>query len=161
MKNLICYFLLFNGDCIKFINMENNDKVFEKALIDLSLALSHRLEGFDFVSGHRRTNIDIEFKILHLLETYGRLTPQELMQKLFIAKSNLSSQCKIMMQKSLIKQYADKQDRRVVCYGICALGKEQYQNTLKDIIRNFENIVAEYDQEEAKQLVVKLISLFE
>ena len=141
--------------------MENDNKVFEKALVDLNLALSHRLEGFDFISGHRRTNIDIEFKILHLLETYGRLTPAELMQKLYVAKSNLSNQCKVMMQKSLIKQYGDKQDRRVVCYGICALGREKYQNTLKEVVRNFENIVAEYDWDEAKKLVVKLISLFE
>ncbi|MBQ7307665.1 MAG: winged helix-turn-helix transcriptional regulator [Clostridia bacterium] len=141
--------------------MENDNKVFEKALVDLNLALSHRLEGIDFISGHRRTNIDIEFKILHLLETYGRLTPAELMQKLYVAKSNLSNQCKVMMQKSLIKQYGDKQDRRVVCYGICALGREKYQNTLKEVVRNFENIVAEYDWDEAKKLVVKLISLFE
>lgn len=136
--------------------MENDIKLLGKTLIDLNLILTNQIEGFNFETKHKNVSVDTEFKILHLLENYGRLTPGELVNKLFIAKSNLSNQCKDMMNKGLIKQFSDKNDKRVVCYGLCQRGKEKYEETLVEVIKNFNEAINPNNFEDIKRHIIEL-----
>ena len=141
--------------------MDNDKKLLGRALIDLNLILTNKIEGFDFETKHKKLNVDTEFKILHLLVNHGRLTPNEIVSKLYIAKSNLSNQCKIMMKAGYIKQYGDKDDKRIVCYGLCPKGEERYYEVLTRIVDSFEEEVNEVNIDEIKEHIKKIGSLLD
>lgn len=136
--------------------MENDNRLLSRAIIDLNLILTNRIEGFDFETKHKKLNIDTEFKILHLLVNYGRLTPNEIVSKLYIAKSNLSNQCKLMMKEGLIKQYGDKDDKRVVCYGLCPKGEEKYNEVMSEVLKSFDKEVNVVNIDEIKEHITKI-----
>lgn len=138
------------------LQMENDKKLIGKTIIDLNLILTNKLEGFDFDTKHKSVSLDTEFKILHLLHNYGRLTPNELVDKLYIAKSNLSNQCKQMMEKGLIKQFGDKDDKRVVLYGLNPKGEEKYNDSMSKILENFNKVVSNNYSEEVTETIIKL-----
>ena len=138
-----------------------NENVLGKALMDLNLVLTNRMEGFDFESKHKEVAVDLEFKILHLLANYGRLTPNELIAKLFIAKSNLSNQCKEMMKKGLITQFSGKNDKRIVCYEICETGRAMYNTRLEKVVEYFNVVVDEKDRERVTELMTELDKLID
>ena len=138
---------------------KNVNEKLGKALMDLNLVLTNRVEGFDFESKHKRVAVDLEFKILHLLVNYGRLTPNELINKLFIAKSNLSNQCKAMMKKGLITQFSGRSDKRVVCYDICEAGKKEYYARSEKVIEYFDEVIKNSDKEKIYELMIELDTL--
>lgn len=110
-------------------------------IIELNLLLTNQTEGFDFETKHKKNIANTKFKLLCLLKIYKTLTPTMLVEKLLIAKSNLSNLCKSMIKDELIIQVALSDDKRTISYELTEKGNEEYQITMEKITNNLQSSV--------------------
>ncbi|MDR0850751.1 MAG: MarR family transcriptional regulator [Christensenellaceae bacterium] len=72
-------------------------------------------------------------RVLFLIEQYSSVSPSVLIEKLYIAKSNLAPICKQLLNEELIKVRQDTIDKRIIYYSLTEKGKEHLKARLEAI----------------------------
>ena len=118
--------------------MENLYNV--KNIINLCTSLQNLCEGFDEDS--KSILISTKFKVLLAINEKSTLSPSELIYKLGLAKSNIALLAKSMIKEGLIESKKDTLDSRIVLYSLTNKGKEELENSLNVMSKNFTNQLA-------------------
>ncbi len=79
-------------------------------------------------------------KILFLIDSYERVSPTFLTQKLRIAKSNMALMCKKLIEEGFIAQNQDLKDKRIVYYTLTENGKNYLNEKLSEIQNSLEAV---------------------
>lgn len=123
-------------------------------LIDLRILLANVCDGFE--NNGKSTSLSSRLKILFLLET-SDCSPNDLISKLCIAKSNIANILKTMIKDDLVENYRESNNSKNVYYKITAKGLEiliNYKNKLVDEIRNKID-----DSDELSQYLSSIINI--
>ena len=94
-----------------------------------------------------------ELKVLYFVDEYQSISPQILVSKLGIAKSNLALMTKRMISENLIYRQKSKTDGRAILLSITEKGKKMLDDYLSNIAKIFpdDNI----ELERAMDIVLK------
>lgn len=109
-------------------------------------------------SSNKKQSLPIQTRILFLIQEYGKVSPTLLIEKLYIAKSNLALMCKKLITLGYIQASQDLIDKRVIYYCLTPSGQEYLQQKLKSIENNLIN---SYTQQELQIINEKLIEINE
>ena len=66
---------------------------------------------------------DIKLKVLHLINTSEKATPNLLIEKLGMARSNLAIMCNNLSKEGLIKKHKEPLNKKEIFYSITEKGK--------------------------------------
>ncbi len=111
--------------------MSNNDLA--KNMLKLEILSQNACEGF---SGVKKTLLTQKDKVLFLIGEYDKVSPTILINKLYIAKSNLALICKQLLLEKYIVATSDKNDRRIIYYTITDKGANSLEEKLAYIQNN-------------------------
>ena len=126
--------------------MENLDLA--KNIIKSKILTQNACESFD-KSNNKKDSLPINIKILYMIQEYGKVSPTLLIDKLYIAKSNLALLCKQLIASGYIVSSPDLIDRRVIYYCLTEQGEDYLNHKLYAIQKN---ICSELSQEDLEQL---------
>lgn len=123
------------------------------------LKLAIDLQNFCESSDNKELNkniLSIKFKILLLIQEYGKVSPSTLVEQLKIAKSNIALFCKQLLIEQYIVSKQDEFDHRIIYYCLTKKGDKYVcsflnllnnhicqtfeENKLKAIDKNVKNI---------------------
>ena len=111
-------------------------------LIELRIAITTACDGFSMANSNKETTLSTRLKILFLL-SFKDMTPNELICKVGIAKSNLANLSKLMITEGVMDSYKTLENNRNVFYHITSSGIQELKN-YKDILSshflNLQNI---------------------
>ena len=88
-----------------------------------------------------------ELKVLYFVDTQKNCSPQILISKLGIVKSNLALITKKMIKDELISSKKSTTDRRAITYYILPKGKQM----LDEYLENLDKIFHEHESEDLKK----------
>lgn len=80
-----------------------------------------------------------QLKVLYFIDEYKNVSPQILISKLGIVKSNLALLTKKMIESGLIESLHDNVDRRTITYRITSKGKAMLNAYLEKLDRIFKD----------------------
>lgn len=80
-------------------------------------------------------NTNNQLKVLYFIDEYQMVTPQLLISKLGIVKSNLALLTKSLMKEGLIVSNKSLADKRAIVYSITPKGKQILDEHLSSITR--------------------------
>lgn len=80
-------------------------------------------------------NTNNQLKVLYFIDEYQMVTPQLLISKLGIVKSNLALLTKSLMKEGLIVSNKSLADKRAIVYSITPKGKQILDEHLSSIAR--------------------------
>ncbi len=86
-----------------------------------------------------------QLKVLYFIDEYKNVSPQILISKLGIVKSNLALLTKKMIESGLIESLHDNVDRRTITYRITSKGKAMLNAYLEKLDRIFKDNDANLD----------------
>lgn len=89
------------------------------------------------LSKNEATNTQI--KVLYFIDEYSSISPQILISKLGIVKSNLALLTKKMIVEGLIESKKGLNDKRSIFYSITPKGKEKLDLYLAELNKLFKN----------------------
>lgn len=116
--------------------MDKND--FAKNMLMLNILSESALEcGGD---DNKKNFFPASDKILFLVDSYERVSPTFLTQKLRIAKSNMALMCKKLIKDGYLIQTSDLKDKRIVYYNLTSVGKSYLTEKLSEIQNNLEAV---------------------
>lgn len=78
-------------------------------------------------------NTNNQMKVLYFVDEYGSVSPQVLISKLGIVKSNLATITKSLLMDNLIVSEKSLTDKRAVVYSITPKGKQKLEEYLSFI----------------------------
>ena len=105
-------------------------------LIDVRILLASVCDGFE--NNGKSASLSARLKILFLLEK-GDCSPNELITKLCVAKSNIANMLKAMISENLVESYRESNNSKNVYYKITDRGQiklNNYKNKLVDEIKD-------------------------
>ncbi len=115
--------------------MDKND--FAKNMLMLNILSQSACEASE--EGLFKKNfLSTDTKILFLIDSYDRISPSFLTQKLKIAKSNIALMCKKLVGAGLVSQNSDLKDKRIIYYSLTSLGKDSLNEKLSEIQNSLE-----------------------
>lgn len=107
---------------------------FAKSIIELKLATERIIEG----KGQGAGVFTIKYQILYIIASNGKTSPQELIEELKMAKSNLAIIAKTMVKDGLITQYKEEGNKKQIYYGITTKGEQELKIKM-DAINNMQS----------------------
>ena len=126
-----------------------------KNLLKLAIDLQNFCESSDNKELNKNI-LSIKFKILLLIQEYGKVSPSTLVEQLKIAKSNIALFCKQLLIEQYIVSKQDEFDHRIIYYCLTKKGDKYVcsflnllnnhicqtfeENKLKAIDKNIKNI---------------------
>lgn len=125
------------------------DSSFAKSIIELKLASDRIAEG----KGKGAGVFTVRYQILYLIASNDRISPQELIYELKMAKSNLALITKKMIKDGVISSFKEEGNRKQIYYSITDQGKKELQ-TKMDAINNMQT-------KESKEMVMHLMKTVE
>ena len=118
-----------------------DDLLSAKSLLRLAIDLQNFCESTDSKDLNKNI-LSIKFKILFLIQEYGKVSPSTLVEELKIAKSNIALFCKQLLIKQYIVSKPDEFDHRIIYYCLTKKGDKyvcSFLNLLnKHICQTFE-----------------------
>ena len=94
-----------------------------KNLLKLAIELQNFCESTDSEEVNKNI-LSIKFKILFLIQEYGKVSPSTLVEELKIAKSNIALFCKQLILQQLIVSKQDEFDHRIIYYCLTKKGEK-------------------------------------
>ena len=125
------------------------DSSFAKSIIELKLASDRIAEG----KGKGAGVFTVRYQILYLIASKDKISPQELIYELKMAKSNLALITKKMIKDGVISSFKEDGNRKQIYYSITDQGKRELQ-TKMDAINNMQT-------KESKEMLVHLMKTVE
>ena len=125
------------------------DSSFAKSIIELKLASDRIAEG----KGKGAGVFTVRYQILYLIASNDKISPQELIYELKMAKSNLALITKKMIKDGVISSFKEEGNRKQIYYSITDQGKKELQ-TKMDAINNMQT-------QESKEMVMHLMKTVE
>lgn len=125
------------------------DSSFAKSIIELKLASDRIAEG----KGKGAGVFTVRYQILYLIASNDKISPQELIYELKMAKSNLALITKKMIRDGVISSFKEEGNRKQIYYSITDQGKKELQ-TKMDAINNMQT-------KESKEMVMHLMKTVE
>ena len=125
------------------------DSSFAKGIIELKLASDRIAEG----KGKGAGVFTVRYQILYLIASNDKISPQELIYELKMAKSNLALITKKMIKDGVISSFKEEGNRKQIYYSITDQGKKELQ-TKMDAINNMQT-------KESKEMVMHLMKTVE
>lgn len=117
--------------------MEKND--FAKNMLMLNILSQSACESQEKEIS-KKNFLSTDTKVLFLIDSYERVSPSFLTQRLKIAKSNIALMCKKLIEMGYIIQTPDLKDKRIVYYNLTNLGKHYLNEKLSEIQNNLEAV---------------------
>ena len=111
--------------------MENSS--LERQLILLRIELEKLCDGYDTDDANKKSNLTLKMKVLFCLSEDGELSPNYLISKLGIAKSNLTMLCRNLLDEGVIASKKSETDRRNISYIITNKGAKQLKSYLNQV----------------------------
>ncbi len=125
------------------------DSSFAKSIIELKLASDRISEG----KGKGAGVFTVRYQILYLIASKDKISPQELIYELKMAKSNLALITKKMIKDGVISSFKEDGNRKQIYYSITDQGKKELQ-TKMDAINNMQT-------KESKEMLMHLMKTVE
>ena len=125
------------------------DSSFAKSIIELKLASDRIAEG----KGKGAGVFTVRYQILYLIASNDKISPQELIYELKMAKSNLALITKKMIKDGVISSFKAEGNRKQIYYSITDQGKKELQ-TKMDAINNMQT-------KESKEMLMHLMKTVE
>lgn len=100
----------------------------------------------------KNNSTSTQIKILYFVDEYPNCSPQILISKLGIAKSNLALLTKQMIKDGLIVSKKGYNDGRSIFYSITQTGKKQ----LEEYLKNLEKIFHEHENQLSDSMTIVL-----
>lgn len=125
------------------------DSSFAKNIIELKLASDRIAEG----KGKGAGVFTVRYQILYLIASKDKISPQELIYELKMAKSNLALITKKMIKDGVISSFKEDGNRKQIYYSITDQGKKELQ-TKMDAINNMQT-------KESKEMLMHLMKTVE
>ena len=127
-----------------------------KNILKLAIDLQNLCEGTDNKEINKNI-LSIKFKILLLIQEFGRVSPSTLVEELKIAKSNIALFCKQLLIEQFIVSKQDEFDHRIIYYCLTKKG-EKYVCSFLNLLNN--HICQTFEENKLKTLDknVKVIS---
>lgn len=117
--------------------MDKND--FAKNMLMLNILSQSACESQEKELS-KKNFLSTDTKIMFLIDSYERISPSFLTQRLKIAKSNIALMCKKLVESGYITQTPDLKDKRIVYYCLTNLGKDYLNEKLSEIQNNLEAV---------------------
>ena len=111
-----------------------------KNIVNLIIGLTNLCEGFDDVN--KSCTINAKLKVLMEISNQDKSSPSVLKEKVCLAKGNLATLCKSLIEEKLITKIKDDFDSRVIFYQITNSGLEYVEKELLKMDFNFKNQLA-------------------
>ena len=124
---------------------------FAKGIVELKLLANRIAEG----SGKGAGVFTVKYQLLYLIASNGETSPQELIQKLNMAKSNLALIAKKMINEGLIVSKKEAGNNKQIYYMITEKGQKELAIKMKAI----ENVYQDDSKEMLKHLSKTVESL--
>lgn len=124
-------------------------KTTSEEILSLIINFEYLLKGND------TEKFDIKFKVLHLIDKQEKTTPNFLIEKLGMARSNLAIMCNKLVKSGLISKNKEPLNKKEIYYTLTDEGKsllnENYEKAEQNIskIRN-KNKIIKYAKELSK-----------
>lgn len=96
--------------------------------------LEIRILSDTMCDGWNKKNVEVNQKIMFLIDEYGVCAPSLLISKIGIKKSNLALACKTLIEQDKIEKIRSQEDRRQIFYKLTERGK----NEIDKIVENIE-----------------------
>lgn len=125
------------------------DSSFAKNIIELKLVSDRIAEG----KGKGAGVFTVRYQILYLIASNDKISPQELIYELKMAKSNLALITKKMIKDGVISSFKEEGNRKQIYYSITEQGKKEHQ-TKMDAINNMQT-------KESKEMLMHLMKTVE
>lgn len=125
------------------------DLSFAKNIIELKLASDRIAEGRGKGSGV----FTVRYQILYLIASNDKISPQELIEELKMAKSNLALITKKMIKDGVITSFKEEGNRKQIYYSITKDGKKELK-TKMEAINNMQTA-------ESKEMLMQLVKTVE
>ena len=117
--------------------MDKND--FAKNMLMLNILSQSACESCE-KNISKKNFLSTDTKILFLIDSYERISPSFLTQRLKIAKSNIALMCKKLIADGYIIQNQDLKDKRIAYYSLSNLGKDYLNEKLSEIQNTLEAV---------------------
>lgn len=125
------------------------DLTFAKNIIELKLASDRIAEG----KGRGSGVFTVRYQILYLIASNEKISPQELIFELKMAKSNLALITKKMIKDGVITSFKEEGNRKQIYYSITKEGKKELK-TKMEAINNMQT-------NESKEMLLQLMKTVE
>lgn len=135
---------------IKKMNGNSIKNSFSKSIIELKLMANRIAEGKGIGAGV----FTVKYQILYLVSSNEKVSPQELIFELNMAKSNLALITKKMVQEGLLISTKEPDNKKQIYYVITEKGKEALKEKMKVIDNSFS-----VENKEVLQILMKTVEL--
>ena len=128
-------------------------------LVELNILLTTTCEGFDIIKKNKNNIVDSKLKLLYLIKDKPE-SPSNLIEKIGLAKSNLTILCNNMIKEGLLKKTNDTLDRRIIFYSLTPKGRKMLEDETNSIKEHFEKVLAyKNNMREIRETIEKLNKL--
>ena len=117
--------------------MDKND--FAKNMLMLNILSQSACESQEKELS-KKNFLSTDTKVMFMIDSYDRVSPSFLTQRLKIAKSNIALMCKKLIEIGYVIQTPDLKDKRIVYYSLTNLGKYYLNEKLSEIQNNLEAV---------------------
>ena len=124
---------------------------FEKQLTELRILLDEFCDGFNSATCNKNNTLTFRSKFLHLLARYGERSPQFFIEKLCLAKGNLTQLCKPLLEEGVIMVKKNLKSQRGILYALTEKGNK----ALESIYNSQQKQFGELSQERKQLLELK------
>lgn len=122
---------------------------FAKNIIELKLVSDRIAEG----KGKGAGVFTVRYQLLYLISSKEKISPQELIEELKMAKSNLALITRKMIKEGVITSFKEEGNRKQIYYRITPTGKKELKSKM-DAINNMQT-------EESKEMLMHLVKTVE
>ena len=119
---------------------------FEKQLTELRILLDEFCDGFNNLTFNKNNTLTFKSKFLHLLARYGEKPPQFFIEKLCLAKGNLTQLCKPLLEEGVIIVKKNAKSQRGILYALTEKGNKTLENIYISQRNQFSNLTQERKQ---------------
>lgn len=120
--------------------MADDNLELARNIMRLRILSSNACESFE-KQMNKKNLLTTKVRILFLIDEYKTVSPTFLIDRLYVAKSNIALFCKQLMLEGLISSSQDLIDKRIIYYCLTQKGKEFLKSKLSFIQDNLDSAV--------------------
>lgn len=117
--------------------MADDNLELARNIMRLRILSSNACESFE-KQMNKKNLLTTKVRILFLIDEYKTVSPTFLIDRLYVAKSNIALFCKQLMLEGLISSSQDLIDKRIIYYCLTQKGKEFLKSKLSFIQDNLD-----------------------
>ena len=122
--------------------MADDNLELARNMMRLRILSSNACESFE-KQINKKNLLTTKVRILFLIDEYKTVSPTFLIDRLYVAKSNIALFCKQLLLEGLISSSQDLIDKRIIYYCLTQKGKEFLKSKLSFIQDNIDTAVDE------------------